>query len=124
MNCDTSWIITGSATNISLSDLLTNTTYYWQVRAVNAGGTTYANTSDWWSFTTITLPPTGCNKLTPANGADDVPINPTLTWQSSPGTSYYEYCYDATINSTCNATWTSVGCSQRRPFWFEQVNPV
>ena len=63
-------------------------------------------------------------KLTPANGADDVPINPTLTWQSSPGTSYYEYCYNATINSTCNATWTSAVQHQRDLSGLQQLNPV
>ena len=29
-----------------------NTAYYWQVRAVDAGGSTYGNAGTWWNFTT------------------------------------------------------------------------
>jgi hypothetical protein len=48
--CSTTWVNTGSATQAPLTLLLPNTTYYWIVRAVNPGGTTYANA--WRSFTT------------------------------------------------------------------------
>jgi hypothetical protein len=41
--CDTGWISTSTARSVSLSALLNNTTYYWQVRAVNTAGMTYAN---------------------------------------------------------------------------------
>jgi len=34
--CDTSWISAGTNTNVSLPRLKAKTTYYWQVRAVNA----------------------------------------------------------------------------------------
>jgi hypothetical protein len=50
--CDMSWISTGANTSVSLTGLNINTAYYWQVRAVNTGGTTYADTSTWGSFTT------------------------------------------------------------------------
>ena len=50
--CDTSWISAGVKTSVSLSRLITKTTYYWQVRAVNTGGTTNADASTWGSFTT------------------------------------------------------------------------
>lgn len=43
-----------------------STKYYWQVRAINAGGTTYANASTEWYFTTEAAPPV--NILIPANG--------------------------------------------------------
>jgi hypothetical protein len=44
------WISVGTATSKALSGLYGKTTYYWQVRAVNANGITYANatTTDWW----------------------------------------------------------------------------
>ena len=38
------------------------TTYYWQIRARNAGGTTEADSGTWWTFTTgqtVLQPPTG-----------------------------------------------------------------
>jgi hypothetical protein len=49
--CDTSWYSAAASTTTSLSGLTNNTTYYWQVRAVNGGGTTYADSGAWWSFT-------------------------------------------------------------------------
>jgi subtilisin family serine protease len=46
------WVSTGTARTTSFSGLASRTTYYWQVRAVNAGGTRLANTGTWWRFTT------------------------------------------------------------------------
>jgi len=48
----TKWNSVGSNTSVILSGLSPNYTYYWQVRAVNAGGTSEANDRVWWSFTT------------------------------------------------------------------------
>ena len=49
--CDASWISTGATTSVGLSSLIPATSYYWQVRANNASGTTNANGGTWWSFT-------------------------------------------------------------------------
>ena len=50
-SCDTKWI--GSyESNAALQNLPLSTTFYWQVRANNTAGTTYANNGAWWSFTT------------------------------------------------------------------------
>jgi hypothetical protein len=51
-DCDTTWTVVGEGTNAALSGLNPNTTYYWQVRASNPGGMTYADSNTWWSFTT------------------------------------------------------------------------
>ena len=53
------WIGNGSSTSKTLSGLSLNTTYYWQVRAINTFGTTYANGSStaFWSFTTTASAP-------------------------------------------------------------------
>ena len=51
--CDNDiWYTTLTDTSAYVSDLMENTTYYWQVRASNAGGTTSANGNTWWSFKT------------------------------------------------------------------------
>ena len=46
------WTDNGTATSQALTGLSLGTTYYWQVRARNAGGLTYANGGALWSFTT------------------------------------------------------------------------
>ena len=51
-----SWSNNGTATSKVLSGLSFNATYYWQVRSVNAGGATYANSNSYWSFITINAP--------------------------------------------------------------------
>ncbi len=50
--CAGSWISTNTARTATLNGLAANTAYYWQVRAVNAAGTTIANSGTWWKFTT------------------------------------------------------------------------
>lgn len=48
------WMEAGTASQASLGDLSELTTYYWQARAVNSLGTTYADGAEtaFWSFTT------------------------------------------------------------------------
>jgi hypothetical protein len=50
--CDSSWISVGMYTNATPIGLTSSTTYYWQVRARNVGGVTYANNGNWYSFAT------------------------------------------------------------------------
>jgi large repetitive protein len=50
-SCDTEWTTTPTIT-ASPSGLAPSTTYWWQVRALNATGTTEADSGTWWSFTT------------------------------------------------------------------------
>jgi ABC-type branched-subunit amino acid transport system substrate-binding protein len=49
-SCDgDNWVSTNTDTSVTL-DLYSLITYYWQVRAVNTYGTTYADSGTWWSF--------------------------------------------------------------------------
>ena len=54
--CNGSWINVGMNTSAWISGLHDDTTYYWQVRALNAVGSMYANSETWWSFTTMDIP--------------------------------------------------------------------
>jgi hypothetical protein len=54
--CDATWTSTVASTSVGLSGLTPATSYYWQVRANNALGTTNANGGTWWSFTTASSP--------------------------------------------------------------------
>ncbi len=103
------WIGNGTSTSKALSGLVPNTTYYWHVRSLNSGGTTYANGSPtaFWSFTTMPLPG-AFNKTAPSNGATGVSLSTTLTWDSSSSASSYQYCYDLIDDNQCNRTWNSV----------------
>jgi hypothetical protein len=51
--CDSTWNITAS-TSATIGNLSNGTIYYWQVRANNASGTTYADDNSWLSFTVQT----------------------------------------------------------------------
>jgi hypothetical protein len=101
------WTSSGTNTSASLTGLSKNTTYYWQVRASNAGGTTYANgvTTD-WSFTTIVAAPGTFSKVSPLDGTSGLSTTPTLTWGASDQASSYEYCYG--ITNPCS-NWTTAG---------------
>jgi hypothetical protein len=81
-SCDTSWISAGGSTSVGLSGLTNNRTYYWQVRAINADGTTEADGGTWWTFT--------ARNQTFA----DVPIDHSL-WQ------YIEAFYSSGITGGC-----------------------
>jgi uncharacterized repeat protein (TIGR01451 family) len=49
------------------------------------------------------------NKQAPANGAVDQPASLMLSWTVSSDATYYEVCYDTTLNGTCGGMWQSVG---------------
>jgi hypothetical protein len=51
------WIDAGTGTSATPVGLAYGTPYFWQVRAVNAFGTTDADGGAWWSFTTKPTPP-------------------------------------------------------------------
>jgi hypothetical protein len=78
--CDTAWTSAGAGTSAALGGLANTATYYWQVRAINAGGTRYADGGDWRSFRTPTFA--------------DVPIDHPF-WR------YIEAIYEAGITTGC-----------------------
>ena len=110
-NACSAWVSTGTTTSANLTGLGPSTNYFWQVRANNADGTTYANGSStaYWSFTTAgAVPPGAFNKTSPADGTTNVSTSPTLSWGASTGAVSYEYCYDTTADSAC-ASWVPAG---------------
>ncbi len=112
--CDGSWIDVGNTTQVSLSELSLATFYYWQVRAMNNIGTTYANTeSTWWNFRTELAPyPGPFPKLAPIQNAQNVSTDPTLSWGNSMGAGYYEVCLiqtDILPTGDCPDEWVDEG---------------
>jgi len=53
--CDGSWTVVGNNVNVNPAGLAEWSTYFWQVRAVNADGSTEADGGVWWSFITTPL---------------------------------------------------------------------
>jgi uncharacterized repeat protein (TIGR02543 family) len=112
----TSWVNNGTATSVVLSglSLSPNTPYYWQVKADNDKGTTYANgsVSTYWHFTTGNLPG-GFGKSSPMDATPGLPSRITIKWGSSSGASSYWYCYDTTDDDACS-TWVNNGDSHSK----------
>ena len=48
--CDTAWTSAGGSLGAAAGGLTAGTTYYWQVRGVNASGSVPADAGVWWSF--------------------------------------------------------------------------
>jgi len=70
------------------SGITLSSTFFWRIDARNTAGTT---TGAVWSFTTRPPPPVQASSPTPANGAVDVPLAVTLSWQGPGATSYDVY---------------------------------
>jgi hypothetical protein len=71
-----------TATTFDTGTMSNNTTYYWRIDEVNAGGTTTGNV---WSFTTIVAAPSAASSPSPANSATDVSITADLSWSAGSG---------------------------------------
>jgi M6 family metalloprotease-like protein len=109
--CGAAWMSAGASTSSALSGLAPGT-YYWQVRAQNANGTTDADGGTWWAFTVASAPPPGAfGKVSPTNGTTGLGASPTLTWGASPGATSYLVCHDTTDDNACGASWVSAGAA-------------
>jgi hypothetical protein len=75
------WISTGTNRNVTLSGLVPGNKYYWQARATNTWGSTYANaaTSNWWSFTTSSTSSSTATKVAPTPTRTATGVAPTST---------------------------------------------
>ena len=99
------WVDNGTTTSVALGELALGTTYYWQVKAENSYGTTYANGGTYWSFNTDLLP-AAFGKTAPVNHAIGQPNTPTLSWAASTGATSYSYCFDTSNDNAC-APWVN-----------------
>ncbi|GIV83252.1 MAG: hypothetical protein KatS3mg052_0259 [Candidatus Roseilinea sp.] len=114
-DCSTSggWVSV-AGTSYALSGLSYDTTYWWQVRAVNANGQTLADSGAWWHFTTGNNPGaagSAFNKRLPMHLATGVPTaTAVLSWTASSGATGYRVCIGS-APGLCEATggWVDVG---------------
>jgi hypothetical protein len=80
--CDSAWTIV-PATGTVIFGLQTPRTYYWQVQAIRAPSTVYADGGEWWSFSTgsAPLPPSATASFTPLAASS---VTPTRTASATP----------------------------------------
>jgi hypothetical protein len=120
---------TGTSIPVPSGRLLDNNKYYWRVNATNAQGTGYW--SSIWSFT-VKIPPSAPTLISPFNGATNVSLTPTLSWNSvylnmAPATSYQvnistdslfsTVLYDTTITPTSFTLRTGVLSNITSYYW-------
>jgi len=100
---------------ISPLPLSANTTYYWNVKVVNAIGTTWSDGNTLWSFTTGSAPAAfdKSSPTSPSNGSTHQALTETLSWNASFGATGYDYCYDIYPNvcDSTHGTWIGNGTS-------------
>lgn len=123
----TNYAVTGTSQQVN--GLQNNTTYFWQVRAVNAGGN--SPWSSTWSFTTALQATLGTPTLSsPANGAANQSTTPTLIWNSVTNAANYhlQAAKDAAFNnkvfddSTITSTSKQIGPLAYSTQYFWRVN--
>ena len=104
-----------TATTYQPAALTANTTYYWQIVAKGAGGSTK---SAIWSLTTLAAP-TAPSGPTPVSGATGVSVTPTLSWAASTNATQYDVAFGTTnppavVASSQTATTYQAGGADRQ----------
>jgi len=102
------WTTAASPVTIGAGILSANSTYYWQVHAINPSGTTLANGGTWWSFDTVPPPPT-ITGIVPDSGpmAGGTSVGITGTNLTGGDFTFGGYAASCTINSATSATCTT-----------------
>ena len=101
----------GTATSVTVTGLDGYTMYFWQVRAVNAAGASYADGvhSPFWRFTTGMPAPAAFSKTRPPAARRRYPRTAALSWQAPDGAVSYYYCIDTSNNGSCDSGWIYIG---------------
>jgi len=85
-----------ASTQVNISGLSHETTYYWRVLASNTGGSSAWSASR--SFTTVVAPPAAPTLSSPADNATDQPLSLDLVWNAVSGATSYSYQVSTTLN--------------------------
>ena len=91
-----------SGTSVTTGSLSNLTTYYWEVSATNANGT--SAWSSVWSFTTIITAPGSPTLSSPSTGVANQSVTPTLTWSAGSGGTPASYAVQVSTSATFSST--------------------
>jgi uncharacterized repeat protein (TIGR02543 family) len=112
--------------SLTIGPFSNGATYYWQVRAKNTGG--ISAWSSIWNFTTIVAASGTPTLSSPANGATNQSINPTLSWNSVTGAATYEVQVSMASNfattikdTTLTGTTLTIGPLSNSTLYYWQV---
>jgi len=112
-DCQGTWIPSGTVA-LPPSGLEYNTTYYWQVRAIDAEGEmTYADAGDWWSFTTQSAE-LRVDKALTDQSATPIALGTVLTYTITATNAGDVTLPNVEVNDTL-ITPSSVGCGTVAP---------
>jgi predicted outer membrane repeat protein len=103
----THWIPVGTSTSATLNNLAYSQTYYWEVRAVAAGGALTANGGLHWAFTTASPPSVTTNAATGISFTGAT-LNGTVNANHDSATVRFEYGPDTTYGYTVIAAESPV----------------
>ncbi|MHC4397462.1 MAG: DNRLRE domain-containing protein, partial [Planctomycetota bacterium] len=93
-----------TATTFDTGTMSNNTTYYWRIDEINAGGTT---TGTVWSFTTIVAAPGQASSPSPSNSATDVGITADLSWTAGSGATSRDVYFGTSSPGTSQGNQTA-----------------
>ncbi len=80
--------------------LVPGTTYYWRIDEVNEADPNSPWSGDVWSFS---VPPRKAYNPTPADGAESVALNVTLTWTAGFGAKFHTIYFGDNFDTVANA---------------------
>jgi hypothetical protein len=93
-----------TATTFDPGTMANDTTYYWRIDEINAGGTTTGNV---WSFTTIVAAPSQATNPSPADSATDVAVSADLSWTAGSGSTSSDVYFGTTSPGTFQGNQTA-----------------
>ncbi|MHC4396332.1 MAG: beta strand repeat-containing protein [Planctomycetota bacterium] len=114
-----------TATTFDTGTMSNNTTYYWRIDQVNAGGTA---TGIVWSFTTIVAAPSAATNPGPADSATDVTTNTDLSWSAGSGATshdvYFGTSSPGTFQGNQTATTFDTGAMDNDTTYYWRINEI
>ncbi|MHC4739627.1 MAG: DNRLRE domain-containing protein [Planctomycetota bacterium] len=115
-----------TATTFDTGTMDNDTTYYWRIDEINAGGTT---TGTVWSFTTIVAAPGAATNPSRANSATDVSTTADLSWTAGSGSTSSDVYFGTTSpgasqgNQTATTFDTGTMSNNTTYYWrIDEVN--